>query len=119
MARPKVVDLDTGKELTVTRTGAGGTVPLAVPITNDKQSAHLRLTGTMVDQGYRLLNGELMFDQTLRGLRNTVLLPEGWELASSSQSGTIGTYRGRTFIAFINLNSENSYRVTIRARNKK
>jgi hypothetical protein len=117
LQKPKVVDLDTGKELPVTRTGAGGTVPLGVPVTNDKQSAHLRLTGTIADdEGYRLLNGELMFDQTLRGLRNTVLLPEGWDVAGSTQSGTIGTYRGRIFIAFINLNSENSYRVTIRAR---
>jgi hypothetical protein len=116
IAKPKVVDLDTGKELPVTRTGAGGTVPLEVPITNDRQSAHLRLTGTMADQGYRLINGELVFDQTVRGLRNTVLLPEGWDLTGATQSGTIGTYRGRTFIAFINLNSENSYRVTIRAR---
>jgi hypothetical protein len=116
IAKPKVVDLDTAKELPVTRTGAGGTVPLEVPITNDKQSVHLRITGTMVDKGYGLKDGELLFDQTLRGLRNTVLLPEGWDVASSSQSGTIGTYRGRTFVAFINLNSENSYRVTIRAR---
>ncbi len=118
MARPKVVDLDTGKELPITRTGSGGTAPLEVPITEERQSAHLRLTGAMVDQGYRLSNGELIFDQSLRGLRNTVLLPEGWELASSSQSGTIGTYRGRTFVAFINLNAENSYRVTIRARKR-
>jgi hypothetical protein len=116
LQKPKVVDLDTAKELSVTRTGAGGTVPLEVPIANDKQSAHLRITGTMVDQGYRLVGSDLVFDMTLRGLRNTVLLPAGWELSSANQSGTIGTYRGRTFVAFINLNSENSYRVTIRAR---
>jgi hypothetical protein len=119
LQRAKVVDLDTGKELPVTRTGGVGSVPLAVPITNDKQSAHLRLTGTIADQGYRLTNGELVFDQPMRGLRNTVLLPEGWDIAAASQSGTIGTYRNRTFIAFINLNSENSYRVTIRARKQK
>ena len=33
-----------------------------------------------------------------------------------SQSGTVGTYRGRAFVALINLNAENNYRVTIRAR---
>jgi len=114
LQRIKVVDLDTGKELPVTRSGAGGSVPLAVPITNDRQSAHLKLTGSLAE-GARLQNGELVFDMTLRGLRNTVLLPEGWDLTGSNQSGTIGTYRGRTFIAFINLNSENNYRVTIRA----
>jgi hypothetical protein len=108
------VDLDTGKELPVTRTGGGGSVPLAVPITNDRQSAHLKLTGTLAE-GYRLQNNELVFDMTLRGLRNTVLLPEGWNLTGSNQSGTIGTYRGRTFVSFVNLNSENNYRVTMRA----
>ena len=114
LQRIKVVDLDTGKELPVTRTGAGGSVPLAVPITNDRQSAHLKLTGTLAE-GYRVQNNEMVFDMTLRGLRNTVLLPEGWNLTGSNQAGTIGTYRGRTFVSFINLNSENNYRVTIRA----
>jgi hypothetical protein len=114
LQRIKVVDLDTGKELPVSRNGAGGSAPLAVPITNDRQSAHLKLTGTLVE-GARITNGELVFDMTLRGMRNTVLLPEGWDLTGSNQSGTIGTYRNRTFVAFINLNSENNYRVTIRA----
>jgi hypothetical protein len=114
LQRIKVVDLDTGKELPVSRNGAGGSVPLAVPITNDRQSAHLKMTGSLAE-GARVLNGELVFDMTLRGMRNTVLLPEGWDLTGSNQSGTIGTYRGRTFVAFLNLNSENNYRVTIRA----
>jgi len=112
----KVIDLDTAAALTVTGTGASATVPLAVPITNDKQSAHLRITGVLNDGSYKLANGELVFERTLRGLRNTVLLPAGWDVSSASQSGTIGTYQGRTFIAFINLNAENSYRVVIRAR---
>src|SRR6187455_2542391 len=84
----KVVDLDTGKELPVTRNGAGGSVPLGVPITSDRQSAHLKLTGTLAE-GARVMNGELVFDMTLRGMRNTVLLPEGWDLTGSNQSGTI------------------------------
>jgi hypothetical protein len=33
-----------------------------------------------------------------------------------SQSGTIGKYNGRTFVALINLNAENQYAVRIRAR---
>jgi hypothetical protein len=114
--KPKVVDLDTGKDLPYVRTGAGGSAKLEVPITDDKQSAHLRITGTMVSVEYRVVKGDLVFQQTLRGLRNTVLLPEGWELSGATQSGTIGTYRGRTFVAFLNLNAENNYRVTIRAR---
>ena len=28
------------------------------------------------------MNGVLTFDRELRGLRNTILLPEGWEVTS-------------------------------------
>ena len=114
-----VIDLDTGKPLKMTGEGAAATAALEVPITNDKQSAHLKLTGTIQDPDYQVVNGELVFDRMLRGLRNTVLLPAGWEPSAISQSGTIGAYQGRTFVAFINLNGENSYRVTIRAHRPK
>jgi hypothetical protein len=33
-----------------------------------------------------------------------------------SQSGTIGLSQGRTFVSLINLNGENNYKITIRAR---
>jgi hypothetical protein len=112
----RVVDLDTAKVLTPVRQGQATVVPLDVPITDDRQSTHLRLTGVLERTGYGTNGGELVFDRDLRGLRNTVLLPAGYELVSSSQSGTIGTYRGRTFVALINLNAENQYRVVIRAR---
>ena len=112
----QVIDLDTAEALTVSGTGAAATVPLAVPITNDKQSAHLRITGVLRDGSYKLANDEFVLDRTMRGLRNTVLLPAGWDVSAASQSGTIGTYQGRTFIAFINLNAENAYRVVIRGR---
>lgn len=112
----KVVDLDTGLALTPAGSGAASTVRLEIPITEDRQSAHLRLTGTLQDGSYTVKDDEVVFDRTLRGLRNTVILPVGWELTAASQSGTIGTYRGRAFIAFINLNAESSYRVTIRAK---
>jgi hypothetical protein len=90
-----------------------------VPITNDKQSVHLRVSGVLQDGSYKLANGELVFDRVFHGLRNTVLLPAGWELSGASQSGTIGASQGRTFVAFINLNAENSYRVVVRARKAK
>ena len=48
----KVTDLDTAKTLTPAKSGAATTVALEVPITSDKQSAHLRVTGTLVDPGY-------------------------------------------------------------------
>jgi hypothetical protein len=62
------------------------------------------------------VNGELIFERTLHGLRNTILLPAGWEVSGVSQSGTVGIARGRAFVALINLNAENNYKVTIHAR---
>jgi len=111
----KVIDLDTAKAFTPLKSGKTTTVKLDVPITDDKQSAHLRITGTIKD-GYKVMNGELVFERTLHGLRNTILLPAGWEVSACSQSGTIGMYQNRAFVALINLNSENEYKVTVRAR---
>lgn len=111
-----VKDLDTAKPLSVSTQGGKSVVTLEVPIENDKQSAHLQVTGTLVDPAFKIVNGTLTFDRTVKGLRNTVLLPAGWEVASVSQSATIGVYQGRAFVALINLNAENSYRVVISAR---
>jgi hypothetical protein len=114
----KVTDLDTAKVLEATRQGQHTSVPLEVPIVDDKQSAHLKITGTLKDAAYRADKGDLLFDRTLHGLRNTVVLPAGWEVSAVSQSATIGINQGRAFAALINLNSENQYRVAIHARKK-
>ena len=114
----KVIDLDTGKQFSTAKDGAATFVKLDLPITDDKQSAHLKISGAFRDPGYKMLSDELIFDRTFYGLRNTVILPAGWEVSAISQSGTIGSYEGRTFVAFINLNGENNYRVTIRARKR-
>ena len=110
-----MIDLDTARALTPVKEANATVVKLDVPIADDKQSAHLRLTGTVRDASYRIDHGQLVFERIVHGLRNTVLLPEGWELAAMSQSGTIGMYNGRAFAAFINLNAENNYKITIRA----
>ena len=112
----QVTDLDTAKRLTPVKAGPSTAVALDVPITRDMQSAHLRLTGTLTDPGYTVDKGDLVFARTLKGLRNTVLLPAGWEVIEVSQSATIGRYEGRVFVALINLNAENQYAVRIRAR---
>jgi hypothetical protein len=112
----KVIDLDTAKELAASKDGKATVAKLDVPIANDKQSAHLKLTGTIKDGSYKVVNGELVFERELHGLRNTILLPEGWDVFSVSQSGTVGLSRGRTFVSLINLNAENNYKVTIRAK---
>jgi hypothetical protein len=112
----QVTDLDTAKRLTPTPSGAATTVELDVPIVDEKQSAHLRLTGTITDPAYTVEGGGLVFARVLKGLRNTVLLPEGWDVSEVSQSSTIGRADGRVFVALINLNAENHYAVRIRAR---
>jgi hypothetical protein len=111
----KVTDLDTAKVLPVSKNGNVSTVTLDVPITDDKQSAHLRLVGTVSDPAFTLDKDDLVFSRTMKGLRNTVLLPAGWEVAAVSQSATIGQFNGRAFVALINLNAENQYAVKIRA----
>jgi hypothetical protein len=118
LAALKVVDLDTAKVLTASRAGGVMSVPLEVPITVDTQSAHLRITGTINDGSYKLTNGDLVFTRTLHGLRNTVLLPKGWDVTAVSQSGTVGMNQERVFVALINLNAENQYVVTIHARKR-
>jgi hypothetical protein len=121
----KVVDLDTARQLKVgdfeTYDGLGRkevhkAVTLEVPVTNDKQSAHLKITGTLADGSYKIEKGELLFHRVLKGLRNTIVLPKGWEISSVTQSATIGTDRsGRVFAALVNLNGENYYTISIRA----
>jgi hypothetical protein len=119
LADLKVVDLDTAEALTPEKHGATSTVKLGVPITDDKQSAHLKITGTLTDATYKDTNGDLVFTRTLHGLRNTILLPAGYEVSAVSQSGIVGQFQGRAFVALINLNAENQYAVTIRARRAK
>ena len=114
----KVVDLDTAKAFTPAKEGSATTIKLDVPIVDDKQSAHLKINGTLKDPNYRVENGGLVFERTLHGLRNTIILPAGWDVSAVSQSGTIGIYQDRSFVALINLNAENSYKATIRARKK-
>jgi hypothetical protein len=113
-----VIDLDTGTALAPVRDGTATTVKLEVPIVDDRQSAHIRITGVLKDATYRLVNGELVFERTLHGLRNTILLPAGWDVSGVSESGTIGSSRGRAFVAFVNLNAANNYKVTLRARRR-
>ena len=114
----KVVDLDTAKAFAPVKDGAATVVKLDVPIVDEKQSAHLQIRGTLKDPSYKVVNGDLIFERMLHGLRNTVLLPAGWDVAAVSQSATIGTYDGRSFVALINLNGENNYKVAIRARRR-
>jgi len=112
----KVIDLDTAKPLTLSKSGKSTVAKLEVPIVNDKQSAHIKITGTLKDSAYKADGGDLVFERTVHGLRNTVVLPEGWEVSAVSQSSTLGIHDGRAFVALININAENEYKVTIHAK---
>jgi len=114
----RVIDLDTGKPFSTSKNGNATVVKLEVPIMDDRQSAHLKLAGEYREAGYQQQGDEFLFERVLYGLRNTIILPAGWEVAALSQSGTIGTYEGRVFVALINLNGENNYRLTLRARKR-
>jgi hypothetical protein len=121
----RVIDLDTAKPFVPVKVAANTVIKLDVAIARVEQSAHIKITGALVgkDTGGMYApdpddDHGLIFERTLHGLRNTVLLPAGWDVAAVSQSGTIGTYEGRQFVAFVNLNSENAYKVTIRARKR-
>lgn len=112
----EVIDLDTAKPLT-TMTRDGATVAkLDLPIVNERQSARLKVTGTVQDDAYRVEGGELLFKARLRGLRNTVLLPRGFEVSYVSQPTTIGRHEGRAFVAFVNIHAEETMDVEIHAR---
>ncbi len=113
-----VVDLDTAKPLATSKQGNATVVKLDVPIVDEKQSAHLKVAGTL-DDGYKISNDVLTFDRTVKGLRNTILLPPGFDVTSISQSGTVGIYQGRVFVALVNLNAEDSYRVVVTAGRRK
>src|SRR6266540_4962622 len=66
----KVLDLDTAKPLSATKEGSATVVKLEVPIVDDRQSVHIKITGTVKDGSYKTANGELVFERTLHGLRN-------------------------------------------------
>ena len=77
MTDVKAVDLDTAKAFVTSEQGNATVVKLDVPIVDDKQSAHIRLTGTVADGSYKVVNGDLVFERTLRGLRNTDIVAVG------------------------------------------
>lgn len=118
MQELKVIDLDTAKALPTMKDGNSTVAKLEVPIVDDKQSAHLKVTGKVTDPAYKVDNGDLLFDRTVHGLRNTILLPAGWDVAAVSQPCTLGMYQNRVFIALINIQAEDAVKVTVRARKR-
>ena len=112
----KVIDLDTARALTPVKDGSGVAAKLEVPITENKQSAHIKIVGTLKDPAYKVENGGLIFTRNLSGLRNTVWLPAGYEVSAISQPGTVGMSQGRAFVSLVNISGEGKYQVSIRAK---
>lgn len=113
----KVIDLDTAQPLKPAKEGREMIAKLDVPIVNERQSARLKVSGGVADPAaYGMTKGTLRFQRTVTGLRNTILLPAGWEVASVSQPCTLGTYQGRAFVALVNIQQEDAVKVSISAR---
>lgn len=112
----EATNLDTAKPLKVVREASATFVLLERPIEKERQSAHIELAGKLSDPKYRVEEGELLFERTLKGVRNTVLLPAGWELTALSTPGTVDTDGGRTCVRFVNGRPEDEMRVSLRAR---
>src|SRR5579862_1427268 len=49
----KVIDLDTAKAFAPKKSGGAVTIKLEVPITDERQSAHIKINGTLLDSGYK------------------------------------------------------------------
>jgi len=88
-----VTDMDTGRPLRVVEASGGAAAELESPIVNDRQTAHLRVTGREDDRLYRIDNGQLAWEKTLVDPRTTVLLPPGWEITAISTPATVTTTR--------------------------
>lgn len=113
----KVMDLDTALPLKVSKAGREMVAKLDVPIVNERQSARLKVSGGVADaRAYSVTGGTLRFQRTVTGLRNTILLPAGWEVMSVSQPCTLGKFQGRAFVALINIQQEDGLKVSITAR---
>ena len=97
----KVIDLDTAKPFTPVKEGKGDV--------REARRADHREQAERAHPDHRHAQGVRLHRRRRRarvrahaeGLRNTVLLPEGWDVSGVSQSGTIGTERasGRAFVA--------------------
>ncbi len=73
------------------------------------ESKRLRISETYTDPNrYLLIDDQLIWDRSFGRNRNTVILPEGWMLISSSIPGTINmTEDGKVRIRFINGRPDN------------
>lgn len=132
-----VIDLNTGKQLeTYTVTGKSvnalgyypkPTEPDSVVVQAnldhalaDGESVRVRVIETYTDPvGYRIENGELVWDRTLGRPYNDVALPEGWKLTSVSVPAIISLDpEGRVLCRFTNPRNDDIH-VVLKGRRRK
>jgi len=111
-----VTDVDTGEALKTTTERGATFAALATPIAKPSQSARLRLTGTLTEPGYTVVDGELAWEQRLRTPRSTILLPAGYEVTTVSVPATVSTQAdGRVVIQVFDGRPDDGVMVQIRA----
>lgn len=111
-----VRDLDSGKALRTEKQGTATVALLEDPVANAKESARVRVTGKRTDANYKIESGELVWEQSFKAVRNTVLLPAGWNVVAVSAPATIHPQaNGRMGVHFVNTRAEDM-KVQIRAR---
>jgi hypothetical protein len=96
-------DLDTGEELKSYAVDGAVQADLPKPIASG-ESVRIRVLETYTDAvGYRIENGEFVWDRTLGRPRNQVTLPAGWMLSQSTVPAIISLdSEGRVVCRFTN-----------------
>ncbi|MCU1258936.1 MAG: hypothetical protein JWO80_1821 [Bryobacterales bacterium] len=106
-ANARFFDLDTGEELKAyaVEGAVQADLPRAIAV---GESVRIRVLETYTDPaGYRVENGEFVWDRTLGRPRNQVTLPPGWMLSESTMPAIISLDReGRVVCRFANPRSD-------------
>jgi hypothetical protein len=106
-ANARFFDLDTGEELKAYMVEGAVQADLPRPIAAG-ESVRIRVLETYTDAvGYRVENGELVWDRTLGRPRNQVTLPAGWMLAGSTVPAIVSLDAdGRVVCKFANIRND-------------
>jgi hypothetical protein len=102
-ANARFFDLDTGEELKSYTVEGAVQADLPKPLAAG-ESVRIRVLETYTDAvGYRVENGELIWDRTLGRPRNQVTLPAGWMLSESTVPAIVSLdAEGRVVCRFTN-----------------
>ncbi len=116
LANVTVTDVDTGDPLKTIAERGATFAALATPIAKPTQSARLRVTGTLTEPTYTIVDGQLAWEQMLRTPRSTILLPAGYEVTAVSVPATVSTQAdGRVVIQVFDGRPDEGTRVQVRA----